>query len=333
MQSTTNDIALVHISSQKRSSGTSSNFIITFTDRIRRVKRLEFYNICVPYTWYDFNDGNLSICEIAGHLITIPAGTYTFTTLKTAIEAAAVAAGTSTTVTHNDDYTISIAGASIDQLIHKGALTLGLLTIPVRTDEFVFRGNNRTFTITIDGVDQTVSVTAGNYSPATLAQELQVQLLALGGWNSLTVSYSKITDKISFAGVRTIAFTTAVISRSKSGIANNIGLQGDITIGVGSSISATCHTSPVTHTRYLTIRSTTIAGLAYGPHPYKHYCVKIIVDQPQFFYINFDIPTPHQIDATKGINIQTMDFILLDQDGVLVDLNGFDWSMGLLVHN
>lgn len=332
MQTTVNDVVMVHVSSLKRSTGTSSNFTITFTDRIRRIKKLEFYNICVPYTWYDFNDGNCSICEIAGHLISIAPNSYTFATLKTAIEAAAVVAGTSTTVTHNPDYTISITGASIDPLIHKGALTLGNLTIPVRTDEFVFRGSNRSFTITIDGVDQTVNVTAGNYSPATLAQELQAQLIALGGWTSLTVSYSRVTDKISFAGVRTAAFTTAVVSLSNSGIAANIGLQANISIGAGTDISATCHTSPITHTRYLTVRSNTIASLAYGPHPYKHYCVKIIMDQPQFFYVNFDIPTPHQIDATKGINISTMDFLLLDQDGVLVDLNGFDWSMGLLIH-
>ncbi len=333
MQTTVNDVVMVHVSSLKRTAGTSSNFFVTFTDRIRRIKKLEFYNICIPYTWYDFNDGNLSICDIGGHLISIPAGTYTFTTLKAAIESAAVLAGTSTTVTLGDDYIISIAGATVDQSIHKGALTLGNLTIPIRTNEFAFRGPNRSFTITIDGVDLTVNVTAGNYTNYSLAQELQTQLTNLGGWTSLTVSYNKVSDLFNLAGVRTVAFTSATISISKSSIAQNIGLKADINIGAGDSINTNFHTSPILHTRYLTIRSNEIARLAYGPHPYKHYCVKIIVDEPPFFYVNFDIPTPHQIDATKGINIQTMDFLLLDQDGVLIDLNGFDWSMGLIIHN
>jgi hypothetical protein len=139
---------LIYVSSSKRSNGSSSNFNVTFTDRFRRLSQVEFHNVNVPYTWYDFNDGNCTICTIAGHLISISAGTYTVAQVKTAIEATAVAAGTSTTVTHNDDYTISISGATIDSSIHKGAVTLGLQTtpapaIPVYSNELVFRGGAR----------------------------------------------------------------------------------------------------------------------------------------------------------------------------------------------
>jgi hypothetical protein len=326
---------LIYVNSQKRTTGTSSNFTVTFTDRFRRLGKLEFYNVNIPYTWYDFNDGNCTICTIGGHLITIPAGTYTIPQVKTAIEAAAVAAGTSTTVTYNTDHTISISGATIDPSVHKGAVTLGLetaTTIPVYSNELVFHSSNRSFTITMDGIDTTVNVTAGNYTQASLAKELQTQLITAGGWNSLYVTYSTITDRITISGVRTSSFTTATISYSKSSISNKIGLCADINIAAGTTISATFHKSPIVQTRYLTIRSNTIANIAYGPHPYKHYCIKIIVDQPPYFYINYDIPTAHKIDATKGKNLSNMDFVLLDQDGVIVDLNGFEWSLAIVVY-
>lgn len=321
--------SLVHLSSAKRTSGNSSSWTTTFTDRIKHIRKLEFYNINIPYTWYDFNDGNLDIGVIGGHLISIAAGTYTPTTIKQAIEAAAIAAGTSTTVTYAPSGVFSITGISD---LRSGALTLGSLSSPIFSNELVFRGSNRSICITIDGIDYVAYVTAGNYNNLTLAKEIQTQLTNLGGWNSLYVTYSKNTDRITFAGTRTVAPTTITISRSKSTIADYIGLMADITTS-GASINVTLHRSPIKPCRYLTIRSNTIASIAYGPHPYKHYCAKIIIDQPPFFYINFDIPTPHQIDASKGQNITGLDFTLLDQDGVVVDLNGFNWSLAIIIYN
>lgn len=314
------DTVLVMINSVKRNHGNSNFFSVDLIGQIGRIRQLEFVEVQAPYVWYDINTGNCSICNINGTDVVIAANTYTS---LSAVKSAIIAAYPSAVVTLTPN-AISIANCYVDRT-HLGAATLGLeynLSVGVQQSKvllqqpFVFKAANNYLTISFDGVDRTISISPGNYTKYDLCQALQVQVLALPNISTASVSFDRITGKITVS-ITTIASITTTIFKV-TGLGQMLGFTSQLTDSIGSNPKVFVSQVSVQNRRTVLIRS-----LAIG-HIHR---VPVKVSPSDYMADSSEYRQPIITSAT----LQTIDFAIMDEDQCLLHLNGFDWGLSLLI--
>lgn len=336
-----NDTVLVMINSSKRSHGNPNFFNVALQGQIKRIKRLEFIEAEVPYVWYDIGTGNCNICNIGGVDVSIPAGIYTnLTDIKNAIVTASPGATVNIIPVSTTSAYISIGDCKIDGSVNLGAATLGFehnlstgtqtstIPLPIKNANFVFKGPNNTLTITFDGVDRTITVVPGNYTHYDLCQSLQTSLRALPNINaSSTVTYDICTNRYTFSITTIAPITTTVIQNTL--LANYLGFTSALT---STSNPKIFDSSPSYRLKkVLQIQSYTIGTLIRTLTGDKTIVHRIPVKVNPSDYIADSSEYRQPLYLAKPQAIQTLDLALLDEDGCLVYLNGFDWSLSILI--
>lgn len=330
-----NDTVLVMINSAKRSHGNPGFFNVGLQGQIKRIKRLEFIEAEVPYVWYDIGVGNCNICKIGGVDVSIPAGIYT---TLTDIKNALIVGGATVNIiaVSTTSAYISIADCAIDATINLGAATLGFehnttvgtqistIPLPIKNASFVFKAPNNTMTITFDGVDRTITVTPGNYTHYDLCQSLQTSLRALPNIDATsTVSYNIITNSYIFTITTIAPITTTTIGTGN--FATYIGFTSAVTIVDAGNPKVFTSQPSYPLKKVLQIRS---YAIRINDNTIVHRVpIKVLPTD----YIALNNEYRQALYLTRPQTIQTIDLALLDEDGAQVYLNGFDWSLSLLI--
>ncbi len=338
-----NDTVLVMINSAKRSHGNPGFFNVALQGQIKRIKRLEFLEAQVPYVWYDINVGNCNLCNIGGVDVSIPAGTYTtLTDVKNAIVAASPGATVNIIPVSATSAYISINDCKIDSSVNLGAATLGFehnlstgtqistIPLPIKDLNLVFKSANNTLTISFDGVDRIITVVPGNYTHYDLCQSLQTSLRGLPNINaSSTMVYDIITNRYTFT-ISTIApITTTTIQSSL--FATYIGFPASVTI-VDSSNPKVFNSQPNYRLKkVLQIQSYTIGTLIRTMTGNRNIVYRLPIKVNPSDYIALNSEYRQALHLAKPQAIQTLDLALLDEDGQVIYLNGFDWSLSILI--
>jgi hypothetical protein len=248
---------------------------------------------------------------------------------------------------------------------HRGAQVLGFCTttsmpsvvptssvvadLVMRTTNFVFVNNNRSlaFTITVGGVPTTYVcyITAGNYTAATLCTELQTRIAAvIPNIATTTVTYSSITYKFTIAFTVSVAFQSAVLvygttSATNAAIVSTasgpLGITANLSAGAGTAFSNVCQNpGNVSGIPYFYIKSFALSSKrqtkTFSSQSYEDTVHKIVVNVNPGDIISDQAEYRNQIFMASNTTFTSIDLRLEDEDGILLDLNGLDWSVGMI---
>jgi len=346
--SVTSDTNLVVLSSFKRTVGNPEFFSVTLVGQLKRVKKLEFIESTIPYVWYDINAGNCNICNINGSDVIIPEGQYTtLASIRTAIIAASPGANVTFVGTSDNRYSrISIDNCYINKAVNVGAATLGFehnmsvgtqvskIPLPSKDAYYVFKAANNTLTITFDGIDRVATITPGNYTYYDLCQALQTAIIALPNISTATVTYSRITSSYTLSITTIAPITTTTIQTSN--LSRYLGIPTVLTDSIGSNPKVFITNPSYPLKKMIQIRSYAINDLLsiaisasqissqIGIH-------RIPVKVRPSDYINDESEYRQPIYLIRPQILQTLDLAILDEDGQVLNLNGFDWSVSMLI--
>jgi hypothetical protein len=177
-------------------------------------------------------------------------------------------------------------------------------------------------TITFDGIDRTVTLTPGNYTFYDLCQALQTAIETIPNVSSSTVTYSRITSCYTISITTTAPITTTTVQTG--GLSTYLGITTALTDSIGSSpkVFTTNPTYPLK--KMIQIRSYTISATSQqiGIH-------RIPIKVRPSDYISDESEYRQPIWLVRPQTIQLLDLAILDEDGCLLNLNGFDWSVSI----
>lgn len=248
---------------------------------------------------------------------------------------------------------------------HRGATILGFCTttsmpsvgsvtyltgdLVMKTTNFVFVNNNRSIsiTITVGGVPTTYTayITAGNYTAATLCTEIQTRLAGvIPNFSTATVTYSSINYKFTIAFTVSVAFQTAVLNYGTTSATNAalvstasaaLGITANLSAGAGTAFTNTCQNpGNVSGIPYFYIKSFALSSKrqtkTFSSQTYEDTVHKIVVNVNPGDIISDQAEYRNQIFMASGTTFTAIDLRLEDEDGVLLDLNGLDWSVGMI---
>jgi hypothetical protein len=236
------DKLAITFDTQYKTSGTVSQPVFTFNETLNRVGKIKIDRVEIICSYFVFNTGNNVLgSNINGGTITITAGTYTPTTLASALQTAIRATGggfSATTVTYSNTtykYTITSGSVSTFTIDSSGefAKILGFssnkTTVTTATSDFavyeqniVLVADNRTFSVTQSAVTTNFVIPAGNYSGTTLASTMQTLLNAT--LSNFTVTYN--TNNYTFTITHSSTAFTFHGSTSAAGVA--LGFPSDV---------------------------------------------------------------------------------------------------------
>lgn len=332
-----------------KTSGTTSYPTFTLNETINRVGKIKIDRVELACSYFVFNTGNNVLgSNINGGTITVAAGTYTPTSLATALQTAIRATGggfSAATVTYSSTtFKFTITSGSVSTFTLSATSTLAPVmgfsatqssTTSVTSDYPVYDtsiklvADNRTFVINQSSTDYTFNIAAGNYEGVTLASSLQTLILAtLSGF---TVTYNSYNYTLTFTHSST-AFTI-------KGASSSAGSALGITTNIASTSLSVSSATPVqiigptsilikSHTlsqpRQLVVRSDSLYVECIYELSLDGSIGDVIYDKPE--------DANELIMATVGgASFSTIDFRLIDDTGRLLDLgiNG-RWKIYLI---
>lgn len=170
----------------------------------------------------------------------------------------------------------------------------------------------------------TASVTAGNYSATEYATALETAMNAV--FAGFTITYNDNTNKFTWAN----ASQFKILSSSSMG--DNIGITTDSSLATSVTSDSSIN---LTGGNYLFIRS---KALSVGrPRTFVNEKEKNVLYKTQVNVNPWDVITilpksDGELHYSKGVDLSTIDFQLVDKDFNEIDLNGKNWSISLLVY-
>jgi hypothetical protein len=206
----------------------------------------------------------------------------------------------------------------------------------------VINTSNNTFLFTEGGVPNTITITPGTYTSATLATELQTRLAAVSA--GFTVTYSTTTLKFTFNHATGVAWSLFFGNRNTPYV--NLGFPVGVlysATGVSSIVSPSV--ALVTGSNYLYLNSSKIGSLVNfnlsDGNPTagsgQQICrIPVNVAYGSVVYYNDPDPTMF-FDFFAGNQFDSFDLYLTlgaDQSQIPLDMKGIPWSvkLGLLTY-
>lgn len=322
-----------------KADGTVSQPIFTLNETINRVGKVKIDRVELACSYFVFNTGNNVLgSNINGGNITITAGSYTPTTLATALQVAIRATGggfsaatvTFSTVTHKytissgsvSTFTISTSSTMASLLgfnTNKTTVTSAVSDYAVYEDNIVLVADNRTFVITQSATDYTFVITAGNYNGLALAIHLQTRILLQ--LSNFTVTYNSNNYTFTFTHTTT-AFT---FKGSISSAATALGFTGDVAstslvVNSQQPVQIVGPTSILIKSRALTTPRQTIVR----PNSIYIDCIYELSLNGNpgdiIYYDTYEETNELVMSTVGGASFTTIDFRILDDTGKIVDL-------------
>lgn len=333
------------LDSYYRNSGNTSSPIFSLNETIDGIRSVTIDRAEIYYNWFLFNTGNNILgSDINGGSVTITAGTYTPTTLATALQVAIRATGggfSSATVVFSSitsKYTISSgsvstftisASGNLAQILgfssNKSAVTTTTSDFAAYEQNIVLVADNRTFRITQSAITTDFTIPAGNYSGTTLASQIQTLLNAT--LSNFSVLFNTYNNTLTFSHT-----TTAFTISGSVGASAILGFTSDV---VSTSLSASSlQAINITGNTSVIIKSNAIASKMIFPSIQNTIYTNKILEFPltgsQNSVIFYEPEQTHIISFYDkgGISLSSIDLRLIDDTGKLIsfDTNG-RWKM------
>lgn len=329
------DILSVTFDSNYRTSGTVSMPIFTFNESIKRVGKIIVNKILLSGNSYIFNTGNNSLGTINSTTITITAGTYTAATLAAAIQVSIRASGggfTAATCTYSTStYKFTITSGSVSTFTLDSSSTLAPIlgfsanqtSVATATSDFavyetrfIITVDNRTFIITQSAVDYTFTITAGNYSGTTLANEIQTQItLQLANF---TVTYLANNHTIKFTCNASFTVKSTGSASALLGFTSNTDSTSNIVLAP-YPLNIIGPTSIIVKSRAITNLRTTVANInSLSPD----FICEFIWDNAlgEFTFEQLENGSKIRSLVGGGSTLSSIDFRLCDDTGKILSL-------------
>lgn len=326
------------LDSANRSSGNNSTPIFTLSETLSRVRSITIDRVEIYFNWFYFNAGNNILgSSINGGTVTVAAGTYTPTTLASALQTAIRATGggfsaatvTYSTITYKftinsgsvSTFTIDSSG-NLAQILgfssNKSSVTTATSDFAVYEQNIVLIADNRTFTITQSAVTTSFTIPSGNYSGTSLASTIQTLINTV--YSNFTVAFNSHNNTLTFS--HTTTEFTFVSSGSASAI---LGFTSDVsssslTLNSQQSINVVGNTSII-------IKSNAIGSNTLYPaiqsSLYTNKIIEIPLSGSQNSVLFYE---PYKNNSISfyfdgGISLSSIDFRLIDDNGRLVNFN------------
>lgn len=179
-----------------------------------------------------------------------------------------------------------------------------------------------------------VALTSGNYGASALATLLQTALNTAVGGNSYTVTYNMNTYRYTITNNASANFTLYwdVVNQVRGHeIFYTYGFSGQLT-GSSTYVSTQAATASGTSYNYYIKSQALTMGKSYSYFQNRTDSVVITVplNVPTTGLIQYNDQLGQRIPISNT-NINTVDFRLCDDYGHLVNLNGLDWTITLVV--
>lgn len=228
---------------------------------------------------------------------------------------------------HSNDSAISISDAEkifyLKQSINAPAgyrLLIGLTNLTLPNSMYNITDGNNTITISVDGVSDTYTIEAGNYSATDLETELSDAISDIG-----SVTFDPIDNLFSFSFNNPSKIESSTMERP-------LGLKGQLPLP-GATISYRarniCDLGGVTNI-YIRIRNLTINNL--DSRGNNSNIIASIANNTNYGGYMFYVPPEVLYYQIFENNISHLDIEFTDQEGVVLDLNGADFNLTLTVH-
>lgn len=337
------DRIMVLVNSKNRRSGTPENFTVALKQPIKNVRSIEFASAEVPASYYVFNEGNNQLVFDSGSF-TLSEGGYknpTDVAIEIQIQWRAASLGygneTCTYDADTDTFTLTADTAFIFYATSSAASAIGFAnttaSVTSATSDFKvpgpifkFNGPNTDFIINDGTADRTISLTPGNYTSSELASHLQTKINAHVSLSGFSVSYSTNTYKLTISAG--IAFTV----KSSGSASSLLGFTTDVA-SVANSVTSNV-IADISGPNYLLVKSVTLSDpretKTHVDNVYTDYIHKIVIDESVGDYIVDKANYRSSIVYPTAQTFQRMDFRLETEDGKLINLNGLDWSFGIV---
>ena len=228
---------------------------------------------------------------------------------------------------HSNDSAISISDAEkifyLKQSISAPAgyrLLIGLTNLTLPNSMYNITEGSNSIRISVDGVTNTYTIEAGNYSATDLETELNTAISDVG-----SVSFDSIDNLFSFS------FNNPSIIESTS-MERQLGLKGQLPLpGATTSYRSQniCDLGGVTNI-YIRIRNLTINNL--DSRGNNSNIIASIANNTNYGGYMFYVPPEVLYYQIVENNISHLDIEFTDQEGVILDLNGADFNLTLTVH-
>lgn len=332
-QSLPKDKISVTFDTYYRTSGTVSSPIFTLNESLKRVGKISVDKIVFPCSYFVFNTGNNSLGTINATTITISAGTYTASTLASAIQTAIRATGggfsAATCVYLNNVFTISsgsvstftldssstlahIIGFSADQ----NTVTTAVSDFAVYENNFVIVTDNRSFIINQSSTDYTFNISAGNYTGFTLAIEMQTQIALQLSNFTVTYNYNNYTFTVMAAS--SFTFKSTGTASYALGFRINVASSSNIAsspyqVNIVGSTSVIIKSRAITNARQMVVRANTMYVDSIYELLLNGSGGDIIYDDPEERSELF-------MAQSGGATISVVDFRICDDTGKIIDL-------------
>jgi len=321
-----------------KASGTTSQPVYSLNETLTRVGKIKVDRVEMTCSYFVFNTGNNVLgSNINGGTITVAAGSYTPTTLATALQVAIRATGggfsAATVIYSNITHMFTITSGSVSTFTISASSSLASIlgfssdktTVTSATSDYaVYEGtivlvsDNRSFIINQSAIDHTFTITAGNYSGIALANHLQTLILAtLSGF---TVTYN--TNNYTFTFTHSI--TAFTFKGSTSSAATALGFTGDVAstslvVNSQQPVQIVGPTSFIIKSRALSLPRQTIVR----PNDiYIDSIYELSLDGNPGDVI-YDRPENNDeliLSTIGGASFSTIDFRVLDDTGKIIDL-------------
>jgi hypothetical protein len=316
-----------------RTAGTVSMPIFTLNESLKRVGKINVERVVFPCSYFVFHTGNNTLGGFGVDSITLNPGTYTQSSLASAIQAAIRGLGGGFTATlcsvESNIFTISTENVTTFSINAAGALAtiLGFSSnknsvteassdFPVYENTIVIVSSNRTFVINQSSTDYTFNITPGNYNGNTLATEIQTQILLQ--LSNFGVTYN--SNNYTFVFTANAAFTVKSTGSASNalGFVNNISSTSNVVnsqqpVNIIGPTSVIIKSRSLTNDRQMIVRSSSVYGDSIYELLLNGSAGDIIYDEPKN-------PTTLFMASSGGATISSVDFRICDDTGSLMNL-------------
>ena len=190
--------------------------------------------------------------------------------------------------------------------------------------------DNNTLNVTDAGGTSTITIDPGFYSPDDLLLELQSEL---NGDGTLNQTYTVTVDDVAKAFIIKTADTSSVSLNSGSlmRVIGMVGAQPSVVDTVSTIVLNAIWDLSGRDLIYITAPSLPLSLEINQKKLPVLLELPIDVDLNESINYKLDSPEFHFITLPKAIDIQRIELRLVDKDGVLIDNNGVNWSMTILL--
>lgn len=207
--------------------------------------------------------------------------------------------------------------------VYQNVKEIKLIGAIIANSQYVINSNNNILTVNYSGTDYTFTIPVGNYTPSSLATQLQTTLNTNGFGATFTVTQSSTT--YTFRLQCTLAVTykfslNTILGRILGFGSSNTASTTDVT---GSN------TYQVTSTRYYKIQIQEIANDIDSNIQPLFYTFLIMnnVNSGEYNYVNPSNNVNNNICQIQQQNITKLSISMYDEDNFLVNLNGNEYIL------